>query len=75
MATYLGTTLLSKMKNMSSAGKLFCILFEEINIDQADLHCRWCAKVFLFSDGGKTALKNHARFNYFYFDVTVINNK
>ena len=43
---------------MSSAGKLFYILFEDImliiNIDQADLHYRWCAKVFLFSDGGKT---------------------
>ena len=61
---------------MSSAGKLFYILFQEImliiNIDQADLHCRWCAIVFLFSDGGKTALKNHARFNYFYFDVTAL---
>ena len=63
---------------MSSAGKLFYILFEEImliiNIDQADLHYRWCAKVFLFSDGGKTALKNHARLNYFYFDYTVFKN-
>ena len=63
---------------MSSAGKLFYILFEEImliiNIDQADLHYRWSAKVFLFSDGGKTALKNHARLNYFYFDYTVIKN-
>ena len=56
---------------MSSAGMLLCILFEKImliiNIDQADLHFRWCAKVLLYSDGGKTALKNHARLNYFYF--------
>ena len=72
------TTSSNRMKNMSSAGKLFYILFEEImliiNIDQADLHYRWCAKVFLFSDGGKTALKNHARLNYFYFDYTVFKN-
>ena len=47
------------------------ILFEKIiliiDINQADLHFRWCAKVPLHSDGGKTALKNHARLNYFYF--------
>ena len=53
------TTSSNRMKNMSSAGKLFYILFEEImliiNIDQADLHFRWCAKVLLYSDGAQTA--------------------
>ena len=47
------------------------ILFEKIiliiDINQADLHFRWCAKVLLYSDGGKTALKNHIKLNYFYF--------
>ena len=67
----MATTLSNRLKNMSSAGMLLYILFEKfmliIHIDQADLHFRWCAKVLLYSNGGKTALKNHARLNYFYF--------
>ena len=39
------TTSSNRMKNMSSAGKLFYILFKEImliiNIDRADLQYRW----------------------------------
>ena len=66
----MATTLSNRLKNMSIAGMLLYILFEKImiiiDIDQANLQFRWCAKVLLYSYGGKTALKNHARLNFVY---------